>query len=141
MMGGRYRARGERPLVTPQRGPSMLQRLGFLGVRTASLEAFDATVALYRDVLGVEPFFEAPAAVWFRCADGAQVHVYGPADTDHHFFRAGPVVGLVVDDFEAARRAMAESGVESIGDPQRAGESVWNHYVGPDGSVYEIMGT
>lgn len=119
----------------------MLQRLRFLGVRTASNEAFDATVAFYRNVLGIEPFLEQRAAVWFRCADGAQVHVYGPADTDHDFFRAGPVVGLVVDDFDAARQAMVEGGIEFLGEPQRAGESVWNHYLGPDGSVYEIMGT
>jgi catechol 2,3-dioxygenase-like lactoylglutathione lyase family enzyme len=118
----------------------MIQRLGFVGVRTATAESFAATVALYRDVLQLEPFLEEPSAVWFRAADGSQIHVYGPADVDHEFFRAGPVVGLVVDDFEAARRAMVDAGVAFIGEPQRAGEAAWNHYVGPDGSVYEIMG-
>ena len=118
----------------------MIQRLGFLGVRTASADAFAATVALYRDTLGMEPFFEEPAAVWFRSGDGSQIHVYGPGDLDHDFFKAGPVVGLVVDDFVAARAAMVASGVEFIGEPQQAGEALWNHYLGPDGSVYEIMG-
>jgi catechol 2,3-dioxygenase-like lactoylglutathione lyase family enzyme len=118
----------------------MIQRLGFLGVRTASAEAFAATVALYRDTLGMEPFLEEPAAVWFRAADGSQIHVYGPGDADHDFFRAGPVVGLVVDDFVASRAAMVGAGVEFIGDPQQAGDALWNHFVGPDGSVYEIMG-
>ena len=118
----------------------MLQRLGFLGVRTPSDDAFTATVALYRDVLGLEPFLEEEAAVWFRAGDGCQIHVYGPGDTDHDYFRAGPVVGLVVDDFVAARAAMVTAGVEFVGEPQRAGGAVWNHYVGPDGNLYEIMG-
>src|SRR6478752_8999688 len=112
MMGGRYRLRIERPADrTCQRGlDSMIQRLGFLGVRTASQAAFDATVALYRDVLGAEPFVEEPSGVWFRASDGSQVHVYGPGDEDHAFFGAAPVVGLVVDDFAATRTAMAAAG-------------------------------
>ena len=118
----------------------MIQRLGFLGVRTASQAAFDATVALYRDVLGAEPFVEEPSGVWFRASDGSQVHVYGPGDDDHAFFGAAPVVGLVVEDFDKTRTAMAAAGIAFIGEPQRAGDAAWNHYVGPDGNVYEIMG-
>jgi Glyoxalase/Bleomycin resistance protein/Dioxygenase superfamily len=115
----------------------MVQSLGFLGVRT---EAFDETVALYRDVLRMIPIHLGPDAAWFRAADGSQVHVYGPANEDHEFFDRGPVVGLVVEDFDAARRAMVEAGIRFIGEPQRDGESAWNHYRGPDGNVYEIMG-
>jgi len=119
----------------------MIQRLGFLGVRTDSAETFAATVALYRDLLGLRPILDRPDAVWFEAADGTQIHVYGPGDDDHAFFTSGPVVGLVVDDFAAARQAMVEAGIEFIGEPQRAGGSAWNHYVGPDGNVYEIMGS
>jgi hypothetical protein len=118
----------------------MIQRLAFLGVRTASAETFASTVALYRDVLALEQFHDRPDAAWFRAADGTQIHVYGPGDDDHDFFGRGPVVGLVVDDFAAARAAMAAAGIEFVGEPQRDGDSVWNHYVGPDGNVYEIMG-
>ena len=118
----------------------MIQRLGFLGVRVSSAEMFDATARLYRDVLGLEPILDRPDAAWFRSADGAQIHVYGPGDEDHEFFRAGPVVGLVADDFDRARAAMVDAGIEFIGDPQRDGDSIWNHFVGPDGGVYEIMG-
>jgi hypothetical protein len=118
----------------------MIQRLGFLGVRTDSAAAFEATVALYRDLLAVEPFLVEADAVWFRAGDGSQIHVYGPGDVDHDFFGAGPVVGLVVDDFDTARGAMVASGIEFVGEPQRAGDAVWNHYFGPDGNVYEIMG-
>jgi catechol 2,3-dioxygenase-like lactoylglutathione lyase family enzyme len=116
----------------------MVQSLGFLGVRT---EAFDETVALYRDVLRMTPIHVEPGAAWFRAADGSQVHVYGPSNEDHEFFGSGPVVGLVVDDFDATRQAMVEAGIAFIGEPQRDGGSAWNHYRGPDGNVYEIMGS
>lgn len=115
----------------------MVQSLGFLGVRT---EAFDETVALYRDVLRMSPILVEPDAAWFRAANGTQVHVYGPTNDDHDFFDSGPVVGLVVDDFDATRRAMIDAGIKFIGEPQRDGGSAWNHYRGPDGNVYEIMG-
>ena len=115
----------------------MVRSIGFLGVRT---EAFDRTVALYRDVLRMTPILQRPGAAWFRAADGAQIHVYGPTEEDHAFFDAGPVVGLVVEDFDAARAEMVAAAVEFIGEPQRDGGSAWNHYRGPDGNVYEIMG-
>lgn len=115
----------------------MIRSLGFLGVRT---DAFAATTALYRDVLGLAPMHEGPGTAWFRAADGAQIHVYDATDEDHAFFDRGPVVGLVVDDFEATRAAMVAAGIAFIGEPQRDGGSAWNHFRGPDGNVYEIMG-
>jgi catechol 2,3-dioxygenase-like lactoylglutathione lyase family enzyme len=115
----------------------MIRSLSFLGVRT---EAFAAMVALYRDVLGLEPVLERPGAAWFRAADGAAIHVYDADDRDHDFFDRGPVVGLAVDDFDRARGALVASGIELIGEPQRDRGVAWNHYRGPDGNVYEIIG-
>jgi catechol 2,3-dioxygenase-like lactoylglutathione lyase family enzyme len=115
----------------------MVRSIGFLGVRTS---AFDATVSLYRDVLGLEPVLERPGAAWFRAADGASIHVYGPDDDDHAFFGSAPVAGLEVDDFDSTRAAMIAAGIEFIGEPQRDGRTAWNHFVGPDGNVYEIIG-
>ena len=115
----------------------MVQSLGFLGVRT---DAFDETVALYRNVLGMTPIHVEADAAWFRAADGSQVHVYGSTNTDHEFFGSAPVVGLVVEDFDGVRQAMVNAGVPFLGEPQRDGGSAWNHYRGPDGNIYEIMG-
>jgi catechol 2,3-dioxygenase-like lactoylglutathione lyase family enzyme len=115
----------------------MVRSLGFVGVRT---NAFAEMAALYRDALGLEPVLERPGAVWFTAADGAAVHVYAADDEDHDFFGSGPVVGLVVDDFEARRAALVAAGAEFIGDPQRGGGVAWNHYRAPDGNVYEIIG-
>jgi catechol 2,3-dioxygenase-like lactoylglutathione lyase family enzyme len=116
---------------------TMIRSLRFLGVRTAG---FDATVALYRDVLGLTPVHETPGAAWFRAADGAAIHVYADGDEDHAFFGAGPVVGLEVEDFDAARTAMVRAGIAFFGEPQRDGGVAWNHFTGPDGNVYEIIG-
>ena len=115
----------------------MIRSLRFLGVRT---DAFAAMVALYRDVLGLPPTRERPGAAWFRAADGSSIHVYDSTDADHDFFGAGPVVGLEVDDFDACRAAMVAAGIEFIGEPQRADGVAWNHFRGPDGNVYEIIG-
>ena len=109
----------------------------FVGVRTA---AFAAMTALYRDVLGLESVLERPGAAWFRAGDGAAIHVYAEDDEDHAFFGSGPVVGFVVDDFAARRAAMVAAGIELIGEPQRDGGTAWNHFRGPDGNVYEIIG-
>ena len=115
----------------------MVRSLGFLGIRTA---AFDETAALYRDVLGLEPVLERPGAAWFRADDGTAIHVYAADDADHDFFGEGPVVGLVVDDFRATRDRMVAAGIEFIGEPQRDDGTAWNHYRGPDGNLYEIIG-
>jgi catechol 2,3-dioxygenase-like lactoylglutathione lyase family enzyme len=115
----------------------MIRSLRFLGVRT---DAFDATVALYRDAFGLEPVHERAGAAWFKAADGASIHVYDASDVDHDFFDAGPVVGFEVQDFDAARGALVAAGVAFIGEPQRDGGVAWNHYRGPDGNVYEIIG-
>ena len=115
----------------------MVRSLGFLGVRT---NAFAEMTALYRDLLGLEPIVEQTGAAWFKAGDGTAIHVYAADDTDHDFFGAGPVVGLVVDDFDTRRSAMVAAGIDFIGEPQRDGALAWNHYRAPDGNVYEIIG-
>ena len=114
----------------------MVRSVGFLGVRT---NAFEEMAALYRDVLGLKPIVERPGAVWFKADDGTSIHVYAEDDGDHQFFGQGPVVGLVVEDFDATRDAMLAAGIGFIGDPQRDNGVVWNHYRGPDGNVYELI--
>jgi catechol 2,3-dioxygenase-like lactoylglutathione lyase family enzyme len=111
--------------------------LGWLGVRTSR---FAEMTAFYRDVLGLECLAVGPDQARFRLADGTDVHVYGPGDEDHAFFGSGPVVGLVVDDFAAARARMVEAGIAFVGPVQQDETASWNHFVGPDGNVYELIG-
>ncbi len=118
-----------------------MRGLGFLGVRVEEPDRYDATVALYRDTLGLVPFREEPGRLaWFRLGDGTELHVYGPADTDHVAFGDRPCVGLVVDDVDATRAGMEAAGVEFLWETQRDAGRAWAHYRGPDGAVYELIG-
>jgi catechol 2,3-dioxygenase-like lactoylglutathione lyase family enzyme len=120
----------------------IVRRLGFLGVRLADATRFEATVALYRDLLGLVPFREEPGRLaWFQLGDGTEVHVYGPVDRDHVDFGERPCVGLVVDDVDGARARLETAGIEFLGDTQRGRGSAWAHYRGPDGAVYELIGS
>lgn len=110
--------------------------LVWLGVRTA---AFAEMVRLYRDGFGLPVIRETETAVWFRMADGNEVHVYAQDDADHAFFGSGPVAGFLVDDFAAARAALTAQGAVFLGKPQAEGGAIWCHYRAPDGNVYEIM--
>ena len=119
-----------------------IQRLGFLGVRVGDPDRFAATVALYRNTLGLPLVAEvAERFVWFRLADGSQLHVYGPADQDHIEFGDAPCVGLVVADVEATRAAMEAAGIAFLWETQRDDRTAWAHFRGPDGAVYELIGS
>ena len=110
--------------------------LGWLGVRT---DRFEETVGFYRDVLGLEAFLVDDESVRFRLGDGTELHVYGPADSDHEFFGTAPVVGLLVDDVAAVRRRMEAAGVEFLTSIEQADGNAWCHFRGPDGNVYELI--
>jgi catechol 2,3-dioxygenase-like lactoylglutathione lyase family enzyme len=115
-----------------------VRSVGWLGVRTPHAAAM---TAFYRDVLQLEVILERPGATWFRLADGAEVHVYGPDDADHDFFGSSPVAGFWVDSFRAARAALEVAGAEFMyARPQRAEGRAWQHFRAPDGNVYEIIG-
>jgi catechol 2,3-dioxygenase-like lactoylglutathione lyase family enzyme len=116
----------------------MVQSIRFVGVRTDALEAM---TSLYRDLLGAEVVSLESRVGRFRAGDGTSIEVYAADDPDHDFFGAGPVVGFRVDDFAATRARMVAAGIAFVGDPQRDGGAVWNHFIGPDGNVYEIIGT
>lgn len=80
-----------------------VEGVGFVGLRSGQ---FDEMVRLIRDVLGVPLAREANGLAGFRLGDGTVLEIYGPADDFHSFFTTGPVVGLRVGDFDAARALM-----------------------------------
>lgn len=112
--------------------------VSFIGLRTAH---FQAMRQLYADGYGLPVLHETSGVVWFGLADDAELHVYADSDDYHAFFGAGPVVGLIVDDFPDMVQRLSKSGVEWLTEPARAGGRVWRHYRAPDGNVYEVMGT
>ncbi len=132
--GARRRPRGQ--------GRVTARRVGFVGVRIADSATYAATVALYRDVLGLDPTSaDGERSARFRLADGTAIHVYGPADDDHLDFADRACIGLVVDDVDGAHAAIAATGLEILDDPiQRDGTEAWFRYRSPDGTVHEIIG-
>jgi len=118
-----------------------VQRLGFLGVRLSDPDRFAATVALYRDTLGLAVIAEVSGvSTWFRLDDGTELHVYGPLDEDHVSFGATPCVGLAVANVAAVRARMEAAGIEFLWESRDDGRAAWAHYRGPDGAVYELIG-
>lgn len=113
-----------------------VQRLGWLGVRT---DRFEEMRSLFGEVLELEPFQVDDTSARYRLGDGTELHVYGPADTDHEFFGSAPVVGLVVDDAAGLRRRMEDVGITFLTPLEQAGGSSWCHFRGPDGNVYELI--
>jgi hypothetical protein len=114
-----------------------IEGVGFVGLRS---DQFSEMVSLFRDVIGVPLDREAVGMARFRLSDGAMLEIYGPADEFHSFFTTGPVVGLRVGDFDAARAMMLAARVEFIGAVQHSGGMSWQHFYCPDGTVLEIIG-
>jgi len=112
-------------------------KVDFVGIRTNRL---DETVALFRDVLGVQVTRETDDSVRFRLADNTILELYGPGDEFHAFFATGPVVTLRVEDFAIARQAMAKAGIEFIGEIQTADGVSWQHFYSPVGTILELIG-
>jgi hypothetical protein len=75
-----------------------------------------------------------------KLGDDTVLELYGPADQFDSFFATGPVVAFRVENFESARRAMIEAGVNFIGEAQYAGGAGWQHFHCPDGTILEISG-
>ena len=115
----------------------MVQSIRFVGVRTDALAAMSS---LYGELLGAEVVSLGDGAARFRAADGTSIEVYAADDPDHDFFGTGPVVGFRVEDFAGVRARMVAAGIAFVGEPQRDGGAIWNHFVAPDGNVYEIIG-
>ncbi len=84
--------------------------VAWLGIRTAE---FEPTVALFRDVMGLEVTREERAVVGLQFPDGTEMGVRRPEDEFHSFFSSGPVVGFLLDDVDAARAQMEAAGSSS----------------------------
>lgn len=107
----------------------------WVGTRT---DAFDETVAFFRDVLGV-PLSEVERDfAWSRMPDSSQFEVFGPSDADHTHFSTGPVPEFLVDDLASALGELRAAGVEILGEPHVDGTDGWLHFRAPDGNVYGL---
>ena len=94
-------------------------RVSFVATRT---QHFDATQALFRDVLGMDAAFSEPDWVGFTLPSGPRdlVEVFGPGMTDERVapavFESGLLIAFAVDDIASARAELAAAHVELVGD-------------------------
>ena len=95
---------------------------------------------LFGVVMGMERVHTAAGVTWFVLPDGEQIQLYDDTDLHHTFFGEQPVVGFLVEDFARARAEMMAAGVEFLGTEDTDGRLTWEHFRGPDGNVYEILG-
>ena len=128
-----------------------VQRICFLGTRTGS---FDATSALFRDVLGLRNVHAEAGWSIFQLPTGRSdfVEVFGPEHENASVFPTevseGVVVAFAVDDIAGAREELAAAKVELIGelvwanelfdDPNMEGVG-WFFFRAPDGNVYVMQ--
>jgi catechol 2,3-dioxygenase-like lactoylglutathione lyase family enzyme len=116
--------------------------VAFLGMRIDDAAAYDVTVGMYRDTLGLTVTSQdARRSTRFVLGDGTALHVYGPDDVDHIDFGARTCIGYRVADLPATLERLQAAGVELLDDPWQAdGTEAWCHIRTPDGAVHEILG-
>jgi len=128
-----------------------VQRICFLGTRTGN---FDATSALFRDVLGLRSVHDEAGWSIFQLPSGRSdfVEVFGPEHENASVFppevRDGIVVAFAVDDIVGAREELEAAEVELIGELVWANELFdnpdmegfgWFFFRGPDANVYVMQ--
>jgi predicted enzyme related to lactoylglutathione lyase len=105
------------------------------GTRT---DAFDETLAFFRDVLGIELTLLGPDFAFSRMPNTSQLEIFGPRDGAHDHFTTGPVPEFLVDNIEEALGELRDAGVEIVGEPVVEDGSGWVHFRAPDGYVYGL---
>ena len=105
------------------------------GVQT---EEFEATERFLSALLGAEPSVQETGFRLWSLANGDLFELFSPGHQKG--FGTGPVVGIQVDDIDAALDAVENAGGVVVGGygPNEAGyRSI--HVRGPDGNVYELV--
>ncbi len=119
-----------------------VQGVRFVGMRVADPTAYAATVAMYRDALGLTVTSDdGGRSTRFVLGDGTALHVYGPEDDEHLAFGDRVCIGYMVEDVEGTLARLRAAGIELLDDPpQSDGTDAWCHIRTPDGAVHEILG-
>jgi catechol 2,3-dioxygenase-like lactoylglutathione lyase family enzyme len=111
-------------------------KLAWIGTRT---QHADATVAFFRDVLGLRLDLEAPGFWLMKLPDGSKLEVFGPDNPVNRHFTTGPVAGFLVNDVRDAAEELRSAGIEILLDSGLdVSGNAWVHFRAPDGNVYEL---
>ncbi len=109
--------------------------LVWLGTRTAE---YAATLAFFRDVMGLEMHSSEASFSVLSVPDGATVEVFSPTSGwNRHVTH--PVAGFLVSDLQTAAAELEAAGVEIVLPVQHGDPRSWLHFRAPDGFVYELV--
>lgn len=109
--------------------------LVWVGTRTTE---YTATVAFFRDVLGLGVSSSETDFAVLDVPDGATIEVFGPA-SQYNRHLTHPVAGFLVADLENAVGELRAAGVEIVLPVQHGGTRSWMHFRAPDGFVYALV--
>ena len=108
--------------------------LVWVGTRTSE---YTATVAFFRDVLGLGVHASETDFAVLDVADGATVEVFAP-ESRYNQHLTHPVAGFLVTDLESAVEELQAAGAEIVLPVQHGEPRSWVHFRAPDGFVYEL---
>src|SRR4051812_6288853 len=109
--------------------------VAWVGTRTTE---YAATLAFFRDVLGLRVSSAEDDFAVLDVPDGATVEIFGPA-SQYNRHLTHPVAGFLVDSLEDAVAELQAAGVEIVLPVQHGGTRSWIHFRAPDGFVYELV--
>jgi catechol 2,3-dioxygenase-like lactoylglutathione lyase family enzyme len=115
----------------------MMQVLSLVWVGTRTTE-YPATVAFFKDVLGLPLSASESDFAVLDLPDGGTVEVFGPA-SEYNQHLTHPVAGFRVSDLENAAAELGAADIEIVLPPQRGGSRSWLHFRAPDGFLYELV--
>ena len=110
--------------------------LTWLGTRTPH---FAEMVEFAERTLGLSRAFGNDGAAGFELPDGSLFEVFAPDHPAGGHPPSGVVGGFRVDDVEAARAELEESGFE-VSPLARGDRDAWAYFRAPDGNWYELTG-
>jgi catechol 2,3-dioxygenase-like lactoylglutathione lyase family enzyme len=109
--------------------------LAWVGTRTTE---YTATLAFFRDVLGLGVHSSETDFAVLDVPDGATVEIFGPASRYNRHL-THPVAGFLVSNLDDAVAELRAAGVEIVL-PVAGGETrSWVHFRAPDGFIYELV--
>jgi glyoxylase I family protein len=109
--------------------------LAWVGTRTTE---YAATLAFFKDVLGLGLQSSETDFAVLGVRDGATVEIFGPA-SQYNQHLTHPVAGFLVSDLDDAVGELRAAGVEIVLPVQGGETRSWMHFRAPDGFVYELV--
>jgi len=115
---------------------NVFKNISFVGVRTSHLQEMRRFLL----AVGYELTHEEGEFLAFNGPGRSRFELFGLNDTDHEYFRTGPVVGFEVENISTAMAFLRTLGIEFLSDVcGESGGTRWAHFTGPDGNIYEIV--